>query len=49
MVDVVLNPQIASTMQSDKTLLATVMHLFEFYFNEKHKLVIQGSTDCIQK
>jgi hypothetical protein len=30
-------------MESDKQLLATVMHLFEFYFNEKHKVVLKGS------
>ena len=42
-VDVILNPKIATEMKNEKTFLATVMNIFEYYFNEKHKILIKGS------
>ena len=42
-VDVILNPKIVEEMQKDNNFMAMVMNLFEFYFEEKHKLKIKGS------
>ena len=36
-------------MKNEKTFLATVMNIFEYYFNEKHKILLKGSKKYILK